>query len=483
LTGPFDSEKYAKLLEGLDATEVRLLDLNLDDRLDAEYFSKENLLISKRLHNRDTRRLGQLGKFAVSAFYPAATHLYGEGDVAFVRCVDCIIHPVISNLQDDAFERIPSSFIAQHNSIDTVGEGDIVITKVGSPCYASIVHKHDELALSRTVMGLKNIEGINAYYLLAFLRSKYGFGQLLRQRELTIQYQLTVERVRAVDVFLPTDEFQSHIESVVKSYHQQLEQSNRLHEQGEQTLLSDLGLLHWQPPEPLSYERKASEAFGSGRLDSEYFHPRYESLASFLADRFTVEPVGTWGKVLKGSSLRYAEDVPGVPVIRSGDLSDLDDEHKFLRAYPDQEMFILKDGDVLISSIGFGSIGKVQVFDKLGKYATVSEVTVIRQERVNPYFLHFYLRSSAGQMQINRRITGATGQLHLYPKDVASILVPMVTQELEQKLETQFKESRRLKSVAKQLFENAKRAVEIAIEESEEAAMKFLHDSEKINGD
>lgn len=218
----------------------------------------------------------------------------------------------------------------------------------------------------------------------------------------------------------------------------------------------------------------------TGRLDAEFYHPKYEMLEEFLKRNHQVEYVGSWGKVLKGESVEYTGDKKGIPVIRSGDLSDIEDEGKFLRASRNQEIFLLKRGDVLISSIGFGSIGKVQVFDKAGAFATVSEVTVIRQKRVNPYYLHFYLRSPAGQTQINRYITGATGQLHLYPKDVGNILVPIVSPELENDLQSMFMEARKLKKQSRALLDTAKRGVEIAIEQDEATALTWM-ENERAN--
>ena len=50
----------------------------------------------------------------------------------------------------------------------------------------------------------------------------------------------------------------------------------------EQTLLSALCLDTWQPPEPLTYERPAKDAFAVGRLDAEYFTPRVQGLLQLL---------------------------------------------------------------------------------------------------------------------------------------------------------------------------------------------------------
>ena len=68
----------------------------------------------------------------------------------------------------------------------------------------------------------------------------------------------------------------------------------------------------------------------------------------------------------------------------------------------------------------------VRSSDLRGRYGTVSEVTVVRQKRFNPHYITAFLRSVAGQMQIERFITGATGQLHLYGRDVSKFWVPVV---------------------------------------------------------
>ncbi len=113
--------------------------------------------------------------------------------------------------------------------------------------------------------------------------------------------------------------------------------------------------------------------------------------------------------------------------------------------------------DVLISSIGYGSIGKIQVFDKPGKYGTVSEVTIIRQNRLNPHYIVAFLRSKAGQYQIDRLITGATGQLHLYPRDVAKIFVPLLHSNTQHEFQTIADEVRQQRQRGRELLIHAER--------------------------
>ncbi|MCB1874813.1 MAG: restriction endonuclease subunit S [Chromatiales bacterium] len=169
----------------------------------------------------------------------------------------------------------------------------------------------------------------------------------------------------------------------------------------------------------------------------------------------------------------YSEDGT-IPIIRSGDLGNIDNNDDFLRSSETENIFYLKKGDVLISSIGFGSIGKVQVFDKEGRFGTVSEVTVVRQSKYNPYYLAAFFRSMPGQMQIERYITGATGQLHLYPRDVSKFWVPVLPKYQQNAFEVLAKQSDVKRNNASHLLDAAKRAVEIAIERNESAALNYL---------
>jgi type I restriction enzyme M protein len=246
--------------------------------------------------------------------------------------------------------------------------------------------------------------------------------------------------------------------------------------EAERVLLFNLGLANWSPPEPLNYSRKLSALSAAGRWDSQFHLPKVDDALTRLAKQFALISIGSLGEVTNGNPVSYS-DAGAIPIVRSGDLVDIDDDARFLRTSDAQGYFELKRGDVLISSIGFGSIGKVQVFDKPGTFGTVSEVTVIRQDKLDPYFLAAYLRSQPGQLQIDRWITGATGQLHLYPRDVKRIQVPLASKKVQASCRRAAEDARESRKSAKSLLDAAKRAVEIAIEDSEKAALRFLEQS------
>ena len=93
-------------MDGLECSEILFSQIDLGDRFDSDYYTKNYLHISDQLSKVSTEKLGKLATPVASAFYPAATQLYSEGDTAFARCVDCVSYPVITKDQDFKFEKI-----------------------------------------------------------------------------------------------------------------------------------------------------------------------------------------------------------------------------------------------------------------------------------------------------------------------------------------------------------------------------------------
>lgn len=463
-------------MEGLEVSEVSISELDLSDRFDAEYVAKENLRIETLISHLPHKKLGALCELTASAFYPSATELYGDTGLPFLRCVDCINYPLISVLQDEEFERLPESFIEENGSIRLAQKGDIVITKVGSPCYASLVHEHEALALSRTVLGATHIKDVDPYYLTVFLRAHHGFLQLMRQREQTIQFQLTLERVRDVDVFLPSSYLQEAVSTAFKRSFNCQQSSQEHLAQAEQTLLHALGLDIWTPPEALSYVRSSRDAFAAGRLDAEHFHPRFDDLITMMAAKGNCDRLGNHLRFnSRGKQPDYAD--MGLPVINSKHVLRnevrCDDANR--KAHFDDNSALIKTGDVLINGTGVGTIGRAAAYLHESSALPDNHVTILRPNKsLDPVYLAVFLNSLAGQLQVDQRLHGSSGQIELYPIDIADFQIWLAPQELQHNIRKQVEQSFAQRQRATRLLDAAKRAVEIAIEESESAALQFL---------
>ena len=476
----FAEERYRDLVSGLEVSEVMLSDIDLGDRMDAEYFSKSSVAIKRSLQNVKTVKLGDVAYMVASAFYPAATQLYSVGDTPFVRCVDCVNYPVISHDQDATFERIPRTFATENKGISILRRNEIVITKVGTPCYASIVDDYDEVALSRTVMGLKNIHGIDPHYLLVFLRCKYGFGQLMRQREQTIQFQLTLPRVKAVDVFVPSEDFQRAISDMVKKYRAMMRESQS-HYTAAQSLLTDsLGHVPQDPRNTATVP--FSRAFSTGRLDAEYFMPVYDDILSHLSS-FDTTSIPDEYEIYRNSGTDYSETSYDVGVIKTKQLTNRGINTDGVESWFDSDTCgdktFLQAGDVVFASMGVGSLGKVSIFTYEGdkRFVTDSTLRIYRAKenaRVLPEVLCVFLQSDIGQKIIYRYVVGSTGIINIYDRDIASIPIPILPPDTQQRISGHMRESFALRRKSERLIAAAVRAVELAVEQGEEAAMNFM---------
>lgn len=454
------------MLKGLEISIVKYSEIDFGDRIDSEYFSKTSILINEKLNNKNSKKLRFLGDFVASAFYPAATQLYSVGDIPFVRCVDCINFPFITKEQDDAFEKIPLSFANENTGVNLIHKNDIVVTKVGSPCFASLIFEHETVALSRTVLGIKNIKNVNPFYLLVFLRCKYGFLQLLRARELTIQYQLTLERVRNILIFLPSEAFQIQIERMVKEAHSCLAQSKQLYSQAEDLLLRELGFKDWQPQNKAVSIKKFSDFAFSGRLDAEYYQSKYDEFFAILNKKKSCalgEIVSIRKSVEPGSEV-YKDS--GIPFVRVSDVTKFGIEETGVFLSPnDFNLDSLKPKKDTILLSKDGSIGIAYKIEKNLDVITSGALLhlSIINENCLPDYLTLVLNSVVVKLQSERDSSGAIIQ-HWKQSDIQKVIIPLLTLSIQKEIAQLVQKSFSLKAQSNALLQKAKQAVEEEIE-------------------
>lgn len=461
-------------------SSVNYSDIDLGNRIDAEYFQPTYLHIEEKLLEKNATPLNKLCQITGSAFYPAATHLYEIGDLPFIRCVDCIPYPIITNRQDQKFEKIPKSFADDHKNIKRLKKGEIVITKVGSPCYASIVHNIDDVALSRTVLGLKAIHGVNPYYLVAYLRSKYGFLQLVRERELTIQYQLTLDRVGNILIFIPKNELLENIIGKCFLLHEEIKQKTELlFQEAQSLLLSELGFSTWHPKHQLTFIKNYSFTKGVKRIDAEYFQPKYEAIIkaikSYKGGWDTLDNLVTIKKCIEVGSDEYLDE--GIPFIRISNISPFEiTEEKYIseKLYAEIQQHQPQKGEILFSKDG--TPGIAYYLDKAPK-EMIPSGGILRlknkTQKTNNEYLTLVLNSVLVKEQINRDVGGSI-ILHWRPDQVKETVIPILSEPKQSEIQQKVIESLSLREKSNHLLKCAKRAVEIAIESDEQSAIEWL---------
>jgi type I restriction enzyme M protein len=197
-------------------------------------------------------------------------------------------------------------------------------------------------------------------------------------------------------------------------------------------------------------------ADATNRLDVKYWRPQVRKLLSDLAKREGSVTIRQLNQVptRRGESPPAAEYVdqadgyamvvkPGSSISKQGELNveDADYIEKALFDEYDVKGLALKDGDILLSSTGDGTLGKCCVYRLKANNKTVpaiadGHVTVIRPDRniLYPEYLADYLRKGFGSQQLNRIFTGSTGMVEITPSDVDKVIVPPLPSLSQQKL-------------------------------------------------
>jgi type I restriction enzyme M protein len=99
---------------------------------------------------------------------------------------------------------------------------------------------------------------------------------------------------------------------------------------------------------------------------------------------------------------------------------------------------------------------------------------VLRTKKIDPVFLAIQLDSLVGQMQVKKFQRGSSGQIELYPDDIKKFIVWDAPADIQEEIRQKITESFALRRQSKHLLDCAKRAVEIAIEQDEQAAIDWL---------
>lgn len=314
------------------------------------------------------------------------------------------------------------------------------------------------------------------YLLAAYLTCRYG--QILKDRlktNLLISYLAKADLYR-LPVPLVSSVLKSDIRSIFAKCFSCQSESQQMMTSAETTLLQALNLSNWQAPEPLSYTRSSSDAFAAGRLDAEHFQPKFEVL---LAHLLATGRAKTLGDVLllnqRGKQPDYVES--GAPVVNSKHINKgevrIDSDNRC--AQTDDETVLIQPGDVVMNGTGVGTIGRAAPY--LHNFGAVPDnhVTILKPKPgMDAVYLSVFINSLAGQMQVAQRLRGSSGQIELYPNDIARFMVWDAPEEVQASIRQLVIQSFEAKQRATQLLDAAKRAVEIAIEESEDAALAHL---------
>ena len=139
-------------------------------------------------------------------------------------------------------------------------------------------------------------------------------------------------------------------------------------------------------------------------------------------------------------------------------------------------------GDVIVSSIE-GSLSRIAMVDQEFDQALCSTgFYVVRSKELNSETLLVLMKSIVGQLQLKRGCSG-TILTAINKGELKRLILPVIPLDIQAQIKQNIIDSYNLRKQSKHLLECAKRTVEIAIEQDEQAATEWLTSETQLQED
>ena len=480
-------------MEGLEVSVLMLSETKLDNekfRLDDKFFEKRYreayALIKTKAHVNFGSIMSTLSDYHANGSYESlnkVVSILDKPDYAYmVRSTDLEKRDFVSDVKyiDEA------AYL--HLTKTKLFGGELLINKIGNPgrvYYMPLLNRPATVGMNLFMVKL-NIEfGFKEKFIWAFFNS--DFGQKIIQRKVNGTVPLTIDKEAIRTLYIPKLEryFQEKIEDVVSSSDQIKVYSQEKYLSAETLLLETLGLTDFKPRTEAVNIKSLKDSFGTtGRLDAEYYQPKYEHMMARItsSSHAKLGELVDMKKSIEPGSDAYAEDEEGLPFLRVADYSkqgitspQVRLNKKFVVENFEKIADLKPKQDTILFSKD-GSVGEAYRLREDADFITsgaILHLTVKNKAQVLPDYLALALNSIAVKQQAERDAGGSI-ILHWRKEEIENVLVPIVDMPTQQKIEAQIQESFKLKAESERLLEVAKRAVEIAVEQSEQAGLEFI---------
>lgn len=474
-----NNEVYKDLLERLEIEIYKLSSLNFEMRIEAEHFQKKYFHLFDLLNKKKCERLGSLVSADIKtghtpsmkdkSFYGGAYHFIKTDNLR----TDEITEPYADYLSRKGYESLKRVHLKS---------GDIIVTIIGATydIIARCALVNEEIlpaTINQNIAMIRpDIEKIVPEYLVSYMNSKYGrmyLEYLARQME---QVNLNCQEIGQVIVPILSDDFQERIRITVQKAYDLLSWSRAKYNQAESDLISELGLdagiLYG---EQISV-RTFKDISKIGRIDAEYYQPKYDELIAQIMtlgggtvktecnvyDKNFNPDKSVEYKYIELANIGISGEINGCTVALGSEL-------------PTRARRIVHAGNIIISSIEGSLQSCALITDEYDGALCSTGFFVLNSDKMNSETMLVLFRSDPIQKLLKQQCTGTI--LTAFGKaGLMSIPIPDINDDLQEKIRSSVKESFRLRQSSKNLFEAAKHAVELAIEQDEKTAIAYMEE-------
>jgi len=188
----------------------------------------------------------------------------------------------------------------------------------------------------------------------------------------------------------------------------------------------------------------------ASRWDVDYWHPKYDNLLAEASSKLEVvnlyeiltEPIIAPDHVRASKKEKIGQDYEceyrtlkdlkytGLNYAKINYCSD--------NAYKRLKRSELKVDDILFAGSGIGAIGRVGVVEEISKKSCVGDLFIIRNIKIEPYYLYVYFLTQFGQSQIEKIFHGIQSA-KINSTEIGHIKVVILNDKVQKNIKNEYK--------------------------------------------
>lgn len=196
------------------------------------------------------------------------------------------------------------------------------------------------------------------------------------------------------------------------------------------------------------------------RCDAEYFRKDYQDNLNSLENTGDTINLGKLFKYINRGTQPLYNKKGTLKALRSVNVGFMN-FNETRQEYVTEEFFAIntrgkvQKDDVLITSTGVGTLGRTSIWFKNERAFCDGHITILRNGKVDPYFVTAFLNSKYGLRQYDQNFRGSSGQIEIYPYDISKFVIPECLFPHQTEIGNYLREAFELQTQSKSLYKQA----------------------------
>lgn len=357
----------------------------------------------------------------------------------------------------------------------------LVIRTNGNPNLvgkAAIVMEDTEYAFASYLYRVLLNEKIHPETLVAYLNCKYGRYEIDKNSIKGNQTNFSPAKFKDIIIPVFNDRFQDTIKELFSKSYNYRTTSDIIFSSAEELLQSTISFDSVKLVKDSISIQSISKSFSiNGRLDAEYYQPKYKYYENALC---TSDSVKTLCNLYdKNITPNYTSKYKYIELANVGIFGEINNVEILCGKHlPSRARRKVKKGQIIVSSVEGSLQSCALITDEFDGSLCSTGFYVLDSDYINSETLLVLFKSEPIQALLKQRCSG-TILTAISKEELLSMPLPQIEQSIQDEIAEKIQQSFALRRKSEELLEFAKQAVEKAIEKDEDEAIAWLES--KVN--